>query len=102
MKTELELKPSELRCSCDAGIFNFKTTLDLEPLDEVIGQERAVNAITFGLDMKSPGYNIFVTGPEGTGKTTIVKDLVKSYARQLPVPVDWCMVNNFKDEYRKF
>jgi len=100
MKTELELKPSELRCFCNADMFNFKTTLDLEPLDEVIGQERAVNAITFGLDMKSPGYNIFVTGPEGTGKTTIVKDLVKEYAQQLPVPVDWCMVNNFKDEYR--
>jgi lon-related putative ATP-dependent protease len=100
MKTKFELTPSELRCLCDPAIFKFKDTSEIEPLDEVIGQQRAVQAIEFGLDMKSPGYNIFVTGQEGTGKTTIVRDIVQKQAAGLDTPVDWCMVNNFKDEYR--
>ena len=84
---------------CDSSIFTFKNTEEVDPLDEVIGQKRAVHAIDFGLNMKSPGYNIFVTGLEGTGKSTIIKDIVNQYAKTLQSPVDWCMVNNFKDEY---
>ena len=66
----------------------------------MIGQERAVQAIEFGLNMRSPGYNIFVTGAEGTGKSNIVQDLVGRHARLQPVPDDWCLVNNFQDEFR--
>ena len=95
-----ELQPKDLRCLCDQDIFDFNSTLDIEPLDQVIGQERAVRAIEFGLGMKSAGYNIFVTGPEGTGKTTIVRDILGKHAATLPVPGDWCMVNNFRDAYR--
>jgi Cdc6-like AAA superfamily ATPase len=81
-------------------MFDFETTADIDPLDQVIGQERAVRAITFGLEMKSAGYHIFVTGPEGTGKTTIVQEIIHKAANTLPTPSGWCMVNNFKDEYR--
>ncbi len=95
-----ELRPADLRCNCDPNLFTFNTTADLEPLDHVIGQERAVRAIDFGLEMKSAGYHIFVTGPEGTGKATIVQDIVGRYASALATPTDWCMINNFKDEYR--
>jgi lon-related putative ATP-dependent protease len=91
---------NDLRCLCDLSMFDFETTADIAPLDQVIGQERAVRAITFGLEIKSAGYHIFVTGPEGTGKTTIVQEIVRKAARNLPTPPDWCMVNNFKDEYR--
>ncbi len=100
MKPENELKPESLRCICEPEMFDFESTLDIQPLDEVIGQERAVRAIDFGLNMKSQGYNIFVTGPEGTGKTTIVQDIVRRYAKSLPAPLDWCLVNNFKDAFR--
>ncbi len=100
MKTKCELSPSELRSICDPKTFSFKNTSEIAPLDEVIGQERAVQAIDFGLNMTSPGYNIFVTGIEGTGKSTIIRDIVNRHAATLPSPVDWCMVNNFKDEYR--
>ncbi len=100
MMKKNELKVSELRYFCDPKIFKFKNTSELEPLDEVIGQERAGQAIEFGLNMKSPGYNIFVTGMEGTGKSTIIRDIVNEYAGKNPVPFDWCMVNNFKDEFR--
>jgi lon-related putative ATP-dependent protease len=99
MKKNCEIKFSDLRSICDAKMFTFKTTAEVDPLDKVIGQERAVRAIDFGLNIKSPGYNIFVTGIEGTGKSTIIKDIVTQHAKNLPSPVDWCMVNNFKDEY---
>ena len=99
MKKNCELKFSDLRSICDPKMFTFKTTAEVDPLDKVIGQERAVQAIEFGLNMKSPGYNIFVTGIEGTGKSTIIRDIVTQHAKSLPSPVDWCMVNNFKDEY---
>jgi len=94
------LKASDLRCICNPKVFKFKNTSEIEPLAEVIGQQRAVQAIEFGLNMKSPGYNIFVTGIEGTGKSTIIRDIVTGHADNLPASVDWCLVNNFKDEYR--
>jgi len=100
MKETFELSTSELRYTCDPELFKFKDTSEIEPLDEVIGQERAVHAIDFGLNMTSPGYNIFVTGIEGTGRTTIVRDITIKHAQNLPTPCDWCMVNNFQDEYR--
>ena len=100
MSKKYELKVSELRCVCDPKLFKFKNTSEIKPLDEVIGQKRAVQALEFGLNMKSTGYNIFVTGLEGTGKSTIVKDLVTKHAQTLPKPNDWCLVNNFTDEFR--
>ena len=100
MKKTRELAASELRYTCDPDVFKFKNTAEIEPLDDVIGQERAVHAIDFGLNMTSPGYNIFVTGIEGTGRTTIVRDITAKHAQSLPIPCDWCMVNNFQDEYR--
>ncbi len=100
MTVNNEVAISDLRCLCDPSMFDFETTADIEPLDEVIGQERAVRAITFGLEMQSDGYHIFVTGPEGTGKTTIVQDIVRKAAKGLPTPPGWIMVNNFNDEYR--
>jgi lon-related putative ATP-dependent protease len=100
MVKRLELKASELRSVCDPSVFAFKDTSELPVLDAVIGQERAVQAIEFGLNMRSPGYNIFVTGTEGTGKSTIVRDLASKHARSAAVPDDWCLVNNFQDEFR--
>jgi len=69
MRETYELKSGDLRYFCDPKIFTFKSTADIDPLDEVIGQKRAVQAIEFGLNMKNPEYNIFVTGIEGTGKS---------------------------------
>ena len=100
MVNELELNAAALRSVCDPSVFAFKDTSELPALDAVIGQERAVQAIEFGLNMRSPGYNIFVTGTEGTGKSTIARELASKHARSEAVPDDWCLVNNFKDEFR--
>ena len=100
MKKAHELKSSDLRYFCDPKIFEFKSTAEIEPLDEVIGQKRAVQAIEFGLNMKNPEYNVFVTGLEGTGKSTITTDITRKHAGTLPTPQDCCMVNNFQDPYR--
>ncbi|MFH0725350.1 MAG: AAA family ATPase [Pseudomonadota bacterium] len=100
MSDKYELTAFELRCDCDPSVFPFQHTGQIDPLSDVIGQQRAVQAIHFGLGMESPGYNIFVTGIEGTGKNTIVKDIVSNYALTLPIPMDWCLVNNFRDVYR--
>jgi lon-related putative ATP-dependent protease len=100
MPQKYEVKAADLRCLCDPKVFKFRNTSQIKPLDEVIGQKRAVQAIEFGLNMKSSGYNIFVTGVEGTGKSTIVRDLVNKHADTLPRPDDWCLVNNFKDQFR--
>lgn len=100
MPAPAPLSPSELRKSCDPAIFDFSSTAEVEPLDSVIGQERAVRSITLGLNMHRPGYNIFITGLEGSGKRTIVQDIVSKHARTQAAPDDWCMVNNFEDEFR--
>ncbi|HDI61265.1 MAG TPA: ATP-binding protein [Desulfobacteraceae bacterium] len=94
------LKPEALRRTCDPKFFSFATTEDLPPLNNVIGQQRAVKSIAFGLNLAGPGYHIFATGPEATGKTTIVGDLVRRHARRRPAPDDWCLVHNFTDPHR--
>ena len=85
------------RCCAEAE-FDFATTDDLEPLTEIIGQHRAIEAIRFGLGMAHQGYNLFVLGPPGVGKFTAINQYLTEAARQGPVPGDWCYVNNFADD----
>jgi len=94
------VKPVDLTRQCSDDPFDFETTKDLEPLAEVIGQRRAVEAIHFGLDMKGPGYHVFVTGFEGTGRTSITRDILTGVAKTRETPEDVCLVNNFDDPYR--
>ncbi len=89
----LELSAQQLRWTC--------------PLEDVVveegdglpfvGQERAKDAIIFGLTINHPGYNLYVAGPEGLGKTSYVLDLLKHYCREKPIPGDWCYVHNFSN-----
>ena len=97
LKKYNELKAEQLRHICDPALFNFKSTADLPSLKEIIGQERAIRATSFGIDIESPGYHIFALGPAGTGKTAMIKDLLKRKSGNRPAPDDWCYVNNFED-----
>ena len=72
----------------------------MKPLDAMVGQPRALQALMFGFQMKEPGFNIFAAGPPGTGKTTTVTDFLEDIARKLPTPSDWCYIHNFTDEYQ--
>ena len=91
------LSPAELYRHSDTGLFDFKTTRDLEPLAETIGQDRAVEAIQFSIGMASEGYNLFVLGPPGSGKHSVVQGILEQQAAERPVPDDWCYVNNFSN-----
>jgi predicted ATP-dependent protease len=93
----LQVPIEQLRRHCDPKQFKFKSTADVAPLEDAIGQERAVRAIAFGIDIESPGYHIFALGPGGTGKTTMVMGYLKQKSASQPVPDDWCYVNSFDD-----
>lgn len=90
-----ELAVQKLRYSCDTDQFDFETTADLSPLEEVVGQERAVQAIDFGVDIKNYGFNIYVLGPGGAGRTSTITEAIERRAKDLPTPDDWCYVYNF-------
>ncbi len=79
----------------DPGMFRFKTTEELEPHSRIIGQPRGIKAINFGVSVDSPGYNIFVMGESGTGRTTAIKRFIEEKAMSVQVPDDWVYVNNF-------
>lgn len=87
---------SQLYKPCDLEQLKFNSTEELEELDIIVGQERAVEAIKFGIRMHKDGYNIFATAPAGTGKMTTVKQLVEHEASRQAIPSDWCYVNNFR------
>ena len=95
-----ELPHISLRKTCDPSFMRCKTTQELAPLLEIIGQERAVRALKFGLGIRDQGFNIYVAGYPGTGRKTAVKNFVEDCASVEPVPADWCYVNNFSDQYQ--
>lgn len=90
-----------LRPEFDPDRFSFETTAEMENLpNEMIGQERAVKAMEFGLAVDQSGYNLFVVGPSGTGRMTYTQDSVTEIAKTRPVPDDWCYVYNFENPDR--
>lgn len=90
-----------LRFEYDAGKFSFETTADLEELpNEMIGQQRAEQAMEFGLSVEQQGYNLFVVGPSGTGRMTYTQDSVSKLAKSRPEPDDFCYVYNFENPDR--
>lgn len=92
-----ELSPKELRKNINLRSLPFETTDDIDPLETVIGQDRAIRAIELALDMEHAGYNVFVTGLSGTGRTTIVKNILHKIAKDEPKAPDWVYVYNFDD-----
>ncbi len=89
------LTPDKLKKRCDPEIFTFRDTSELEPLDTLIGQDRAVEAMDFGMKIKMKGYNIFISGTTGTGKTSYAQNFIGKIAARAKTPDDWCYVYNF-------
>ena len=89
------LTPEQLCRRCDPERLGFQTTDDLPDIADALGQNRAVEAIRFGVGMVRDGYNLYAMGPEGIGRQTVVRNLLSQHAARQPVPSDWCYVFNF-------
>ncbi|HEY1232477.1 MAG TPA: ATP-binding protein [Candidatus Binatia bacterium] len=107
MSVRFEVSAEKLAWRCNLSFLPFTCTAEMTPLEDFIGQERAIRAIQFGLGVNKPGFNIFVTGLTGTGKTSIIKAFLKKITSQhtmpqtdSPTPEDWCYVYNFNDADR--
>ncbi|MCB0219769.1 MAG: AAA family ATPase [Chrysiogenetes bacterium] len=92
------LSAKELRRAFDPARFSFKTTKELKPLEEIVGQDRAVAAIRFGIGIEKKGYNLFAMGPQQTGKYQVIRQFLEQAAQKEATPNDWCYVNNFADD----
>ena len=92
-----KLSPEQLRWTCDPKSLGVETTAGLPPCKEIIGQQRAIQAIRLGLNIQSHGYNIYVSGLTGSGKTTTIKMLLEQMDSHGETPNDICYVNNFSD-----
>ncbi len=95
----IKLPVENLRKVLNANFMQCESTKDLVPIGEIIGQERAVRALKFGLGIKDHGFNVYVAGYPGTGRKTAVKSFVEAQAKTQPIPSDWCYVNNFGNQY---
>jgi predicted ATP-dependent protease len=94
------LAPDALFHACDPGLLDFQTTAELADLDQVVGQERALEALRFGIGMPHQGYNLYVLGSTGLGRRTLVHRLLQATSAGRPVPSDWCYINDFDAPHR--
>ncbi len=93
-----ELLPEQIRWICPETGFKFETTKELSPLDAIVGQNRAIEALRIGAELKSKGYNIFVSGLSGTGRLSTVSAILKEVSTSKPIVFDYCYVNNFSNQ----
>jgi len=91
------LAASELHIACDPGGLGFASTAEIAPSEGIVGQDRAVEAVEFAIGMRHEGYNLFVQGPEGIGRSTLLRQALAAAAADDPVADDWCYVHDFGD-----
>jgi len=99
METPAPLPTNALYRACAEGDLGATSTAELEPIEGVVGQARAVQAVRFAIEMDVDGHNLFVLGPAGTGRRTFVRRSLTEAAAQQPTPSDWCYVNNFEETH---
>ena len=94
------LPPGQLYRRADTSALNFKTTAELKPLDELVGQHRALDALQFGTQIRKSGFNLFVIGSAGSRMQEVLESMLKSSQWDRPAASDWVYVNNFEDSRR--
>ncbi|HET7405104.1 MAG TPA: ATP-binding protein [Candidatus Bathyarchaeia archaeon] len=97
--TVSELTPEKLRLECPPSRVGCETSADLGPIEGIIGQERALNALKFAVEMKGKGFNVYAAGPPITGRRPATKSFLERIAKTRPIPSDWVYVNNFQNPY---
>ena len=95
MKNEFELSYKNLKSVCNPNLFKFETTETLEPISAGIGQDRGIKALEFGLNVDINGYNLYIEGQSGVGKTMYTKNYLDTISKKKKVPQDWCYIYNF-------
>ena len=95
MKNKNELNYKDLKLTCDQSLFNFENTSEVENITTRIGQERGIKALEFGLQVNVKGYNIYLEGPSGVGKTMYTKNYLNKISKKQKTPCDWCYIYNF-------
>ena len=100
MSEATELKAEELANCCPLDSLPFETTEELSDLGEIIGQSRAVQAVHFGVGIRREGFNLYVMGPSGMGKHSMVREFLQHKAAEQAPPPDWCYVNNFDHPHK--
>ena len=95
MKKKNELNYQKLKYVCDESMLDFETTEELEPIQEGIGQDRGIKALEFGIQVDVKGYNLYIEGPSGVGKTLYTKNYLNKVSTKKKVPNDWCYIYNF-------
>lgn len=97
MKKTNELNYKDLKMVCNPNQFEFESTDELDPIDTGIGQDRGIKALEFGLNVDVRGYNLYIEGPSGVGKTMYTKNYLNSISKKKKSPQDWCYIYNFDD-----
>ena len=95
MRNKFELSYKRLKSTCNPNIFKFETTESLEPISAGIGQDRGIKALEFGLNVDINGYNLYIEGPNGVGKTMYTKHYLDTISKKKKIPQDWCYIYNF-------
>lgn len=95
---ENELLPKDLKDICNPNLFHFETTKEIEDTSDLVyGQDRGVKALQFGIDIDVKGYNLYLEGPSGVGKTMYTKKYLEKKALKDKTPSDWCYIYNFEN-----
>lgn len=97
MKNKNELNYKKLKAFCDPNIFDFETTEELTNIETGIGQDRGIKALEFGLSVDIKGYNLYLEGPSGVGKTMYTKHYLDKISKREKTPCDWCYIYNFNN-----
>lgn len=95
MKKKNELSYQDLKFTCNPDVFTFTDTSELEAINTGIGQDRGIKALEFGVNVEIKGYNIYIEGPSGVGKTMYAKNYLDKISKKMKTPSDWCYIYNF-------
>jgi lon-related putative ATP-dependent protease len=94
------IHPDQACSKCPEDLLQFESTDDIHEVVQIVGQERALEAVEFGISIERKGFNLFVIGPQGTGRHTVIRSFIDQKAMASQPPCDWCYVNNFKQSYK--